>query len=53
MLDPPMLDTILVRLPKLEEGQAKIAELQAAQEASKTQKNQAQAASSLRKVGMG
>lgn len=52
MLDPPMIDTILARLPKLEEAQAEMAKLQAAQELSKTQKNQAAAQASLRKVGM-
>ncbi len=50
MLDPPMIDTVLARLPKLEESQAEMAKLQAAQEISKTQKNQAAAQASLAKV---
>jgi len=50
MLDPPMIDTILARLPKLEEAQAEMAKLQAQQEVSKTQKNQAAAQASLAKV---
>ena len=50
MLDPPMLDTILARLPALEEGQAKMAQLQAQQEISKTAKNEAAAQASLAKV---
>ena len=39
MLDPPMIDTVLARLPKLEEAQAQMAQMQAQQEASKTEKN--------------
>lgn len=50
MMDPPMIDTILARLPKLEEAQAEMAKMQAMQEASKTQKNQAQAQAALAKV---
>jgi hypothetical protein len=50
MLDPPMIDTVLARLPKLEEAQAEMAKLQAAQEISKTQVNQAKAQASLAKV---
>jgi hypothetical protein len=50
MLDPPMIDTVLARLPKLEEAQAEMAKLQAAQEQSKTQKNAAQAQAALAKV---
>lgn len=50
MLDPPMIDTILARLPKLEEAQAKMAQLQAQQEISKTAKNEAAAQASLAKV---
>jgi hypothetical protein len=50
MLDPPMIDTILARLPKLEEAQAKMAQLQAQQEISKTVKNEAAAQASLAKV---
>lgn len=52
MLDPPMIDTILARLPALEESQAKVAELQAMQEQSKTEKNIAQAQAAKAKVGM-
>lgn len=52
MLDPPMIDTILARLPKLEEAQAQMAKLQAAQEISKTEKNVAQAKAQLAKVPM-
>lgn len=52
MLDPPLIDTILARLPALEEGQQKIAQLQAQQEISKTQKNEAAAKASLAKVGI-
>ena len=50
MLDPPMRDTILARLPKLEEAQAQAAKMQAAQEQSKTEKNAAQAQAALAKV---
>jgi hypothetical protein len=50
MLDPPMIDTVLARLPKLEEAQAEMAKLQAAQEQSKTQKNVAQSQAALAKV---
>lgn len=52
MLDPPLIDTILARLPALEEGQAKIAQLQAQQEASKTEKNVATAQVARAKVGL-
>lgn len=52
MLDPPMIDTILARLPKLEEAQAEMAKLQAQQEISKTAKNEAAAKASLAKVPM-
>ncbi len=52
MLDPPMRDTILARLPKLEEAQAQAAKMQAAQEQSKTEKNIAQSKAALAKVPM-
>lgn len=52
MLDPPLIDTILARLPALEKAQAEVSKLQAAQEISKTQKNEAQAKASLAKVPM-
>jgi hypothetical protein len=50
MLDPPMLDSILSRLPALEEAQGLAAKMQAEQEQSKTDKNKAQAASAIAKV---
>lgn len=50
MLDPPMLETVLARLPELEKAQAKVAELQAQQEASKAEKNLAQAAAARAKA---
>jgi hypothetical protein len=50
MLDPPMIDSILARLPALEESQAQVAKMQAEQEASKTEKNRAQAAAAAAKV---
>lgn len=50
MLDPPMKDTILARLPKLEEAQQAMAKMQAAQEQAKTEKNAAQAKAALAKV---
>ena len=53
MLDPPFRDTILARLPKLEESQAQVAKLQAEQEQAKTAKNAAQAKAALAKVPMG
>jgi len=52
MLDPPMIDTVLARLPALEKSQAEIAKLQAQQEQSKTEKNAAQAKAALAKVPM-
>jgi hypothetical protein len=50
MLDPPMIDTVLARLPKLEEAQAQMAQMQAQQEASKTEKNVALAKKALAAV---
>jgi hypothetical protein len=50
MLDPPMIDSILARLPALEEAQGQAAKMQAEQEASKTEKNRAQAAAAAAKV---
>jgi hypothetical protein len=52
MLDPPMIDTILARLPALEEAQSQAAKMQAEQEASKTEKNMAQAAAAKAKIGL-
>jgi len=52
MLDPPMLETILARLKKLEANQAQVAQLQVAAETSKIEKNQATARASLAKVGI-
>ena len=52
MLDPPMIDTVLARLPKLEAAQAEAAKMQAQQEASKTEKNIATAKAQLAKVPM-
>ena len=52
MLDPPMIDTVLARLPKLEKAQAEAAKMQAAQEQSKTEKNIATAKAQLAKVPM-
>jgi len=52
MLDPPMIDTVLARLPALEKAQAQTAQLQAMQEQSKTEKNAAQAKAALAKVPM-
>ena len=48
MLDPPMIDTVLARLPKLEAAQAEAAKMQAQQEQSKTEKNIANRKSSTR-----
>lgn len=52
MLDPPMIDTVLARLPALEKAQAEMARMQAQQEQSKTEKNAAQAKAALAKVPM-
>lgn len=52
MLDPPMIDTILARLPALEEAQSEVAKLKAQQEQSKTVKNVAQAEAAKAKIGL-
>jgi len=50
MLDPPMLETILARLPELEAGAAQAAKVQAAVEQSKADKNAAQAQQARAKI---